>query len=246
MVEVYLASRSPRRRELLAGLGLRFEALDCTVDERRAPGEAPARYVERMAREKALAGAAALPQPRPAANRPPAVVLGADTIVVLDGDVLGKPRDGAETLRQLERLCGREHEVLSAVAAARCPSDGAPPEVRLSSSRVWLRPLTAAERIWYRDTGEPADKAGSYAIQGLAAAFVTRLEGSWSAVVGLPLYETVELLRRAGAPFPPVAAGGGGAPERRLTDDGRDGAPGLTTPARAAPPRSPSPARGGR
>lgn len=246
MVEVYLASRSPRRRELLAGLGLRFEALGCAVDERRAPGEAPARYVERMAREKALAGAAALPR-RAAGGRPPAVVLGADTIVVLDGDVLGKPRDGAETLRQLERLSGRGHEVLSAVAAARCPSDGAPPEVRLSPSRVWLRRLTAAERIWYRDTGEPADKAGSYAIQGLAAAFVTRLEGSWSAVVGLPLYETVELLRRAGAPFPPPAAdGGGSAPERRLTDDGRDGAPGSTTPARAAPPRSPSPARGGR
>ena len=202
MVDLYLASRSPRRRELLAGLGLHFTALDVEVDEGRAPGEPAARYAERMAREKALAGLGMAGRVRAdpdGAGAP--VVVGADTIVVVDGEVLGKPRDGAEVLGQLGRLSGRDHLVLSAVAVVSGAARPAVPEFRLSRSRVWFRRLSQAECLAYRETGEPADKAGSYALQGLAAAFATRLEGSWSGVVGLPLFETVELLRRAGAPF---------------------------------------------
>ena len=203
MVELYLASRSPRRRELLAGLGYRFEVVDVAVDESRADGETPARYVERMAREKAVAGIAAVEGAGGACDGPSPVVLGADTIVVVGGEVLGKPRDDAEVLVHLDRLSGRDHLVLSAVALASGTVAGPTVELRLSRNRVWFRRLSAAEREAYRATGEPADKAGSYAIQGLAAAFVTRLEGSWSAVVGLPLHETADLLVRAGAPFLP-------------------------------------------
>ena len=174
-------------------------------------GETPARYVERMARGKALAGLDAVESAGAAVASAAAgrdaslvVVVGADTIVVVDDEVLGKPRDDAEVLQHLERLSGRDHQVLSAVALA---SGGEPrdrfADVRLSRNRVWFRPLSAGERDAYRATGEPADKAGSYAIQGLAAAFVTRLEGSWSAVVGLPLHETAALLDRVGAPFLP-------------------------------------------
>ena len=214
MAALYLASRSPRRRALLAGLGYRFETVDPAVDEARAKGETPARYVERMAREKALAGldAAALAG---AADRGASsvVVVGADTIVVVDGDVLGKPRDDAEVVEHLERLSGRDHQVLSAVAVVSGEAGAsAAADVRVSRNRVWFRPLSSGEREAYRATGEPADKAGSYAIQGLAAAFVTRLEGSWSAVVGLPLQETAELLARAGVPFLPPPPGAG--PER--------------------------------
>ena len=211
MAALWLASRSPRRRVLLAGLGYRFETVDPAVDEARAKGETPARYVERMAREKALAGLRAA-ELAGAAGRgvSSVVVVGADTIVVVDGEVLGKPRDDAEALEHLGRLSGRGHEVLSAVSVV-SGKPGAPAgaDLRLSRSRVWFRPLSPGEREAYRATGEPADKAGSYAIQGLAAAFVTRLEGSWSAVVGLPLQETAELLARAGVPFlvPPPDTG---------------------------------------
>ena len=201
MAGLYLASRSPRRRELLAGLGYRFEVVDAAIDEGRADGETPARYVERMAREKALAGLAAVERGEVACRGDSSpVVLGADTIVVVDGEVLGKPRDGAEVLTHLERLSGRDHVVLSAVALA-SPAAGAPNVgVRISRSRVWFRLLSPADREAYRATGEPADKAGGYAIQGRAAAFVTHLEGSWSAVVGLPLHETADLLARVGLP----------------------------------------------
>ena len=197
---LWLASRSPRRRTLLAGLGYRFETVAPAVDEARAKGETPARYVERMAREKALAGLDAVRLAGGDAS--PVVVVGADTIVVVDGEVLGKPRDDAEALEHLGRLSGRDHEVLSAVSVVSGKA-GAPAgaDLRLSRNRVWFRPLSPGEREAYRATGEPADKAGSYAIQGLAAAFVTRLEGSWSAVVGLPLQETAELLALAGIPF---------------------------------------------
>ena len=208
MAVLHLASRSPRRRGLLAGLGYRFEVVDAPIDESRADGETPARYVERMAREKALAGLDAV-APAGGAGRgaSSALVVGADTIVVVDGEVLGKPRGDAEVLEHLERLSGRCHQVLSAVAlASGGEARGRLADVRLSRSRVWFRPLSAGERDAYRATGEPADKAGSYAIQGLAAAFVTRLEGSWSAVVGLPLHETAELLDRAGVSFLPPPA----------------------------------------
>ena len=202
MMALYLASRSPRRRELLAGLGYRFEVVDAAIDEFRVDGETPARYVERMAREKALAGLGAVQGAVGAGGGSPPVVLGADTIVVVDGDVLGKPRDDAEVLEHLARLSGRDHLVLTAVAVASGTADRPTVRLRLSRNRVWFRRLSAGEREAYRATGEPADKAGSYAVQGFAAAFVTRLEGSWSAVVGLPLHETTELLTRAGLPFP--------------------------------------------
>lgn len=222
---LWLASRSPRRRALLAGLGYRFETVDPAIDEARANGETPARYVERMAREKALAGfgAAGSSGARGAAggSASPVVVVGADTIVVVDGAVLGKPRGDAEALEHLGRLSGRDHEVLSAVSVVSGKAGAAPAgaDLRLSRNRVWFRPLSASEREAYRATGEPADKAGSYAIQGLAAAFVTRLEGSWSAVVGLPLHETAELLARAGVPFlaPLPDPASGERPEQRLT-----------------------------
>ena len=220
-VKLWLASKSPRRRALLAGLGYRFEMVDPAVDETRADGETPARYVERMAREKALAGLDLIAPAGDAwasgdagATRgadgasSSVVVVGADTIVVVDGEVLGKPRGDDEVLEHLAQLSGRDHQVLSAVAVAvgfGGGEAGAPAavDVRISRNRVWFRPLSPGEREAYRATGEPADKAGSYAIQGLAAAFVTRLEGSWSAVVGLPLQETAELLDRAGIPFLP-------------------------------------------
>ena len=201
-VELYLASRSPRRRELLAGLGFRFEVLDAAIDEGRADGETPACYVDRMAREKARAGLAAVERCGATGSGANPVVVGADTIVLIDGAVLGKPRDDAEVLDHLERLSGRDHLVLTAVAVASRNAGGdSVVDVRPSRNRVWFRQLSAAEREAYRATGEPADKAGSYAIQGLAAVFVTRLEGSWSAVVGLPLHETACLLARAGVPL---------------------------------------------
>ena len=218
-VELYLASRSPRRRELLAGLGFRFEVLDAAIDEGRADGETPACYVDRMAREKALAGLAAVERCGTTGSGANPVVVGADTIVVVDGEVLGKPCDDAEVLDHLERLSGRDHLVLSAIAVASRNAGGdSVADLRLSRNRVWFRPLSAAEREAYRATGEPADKAGSYAIQGLAAAFVTRLEGSWSAVVGLPLNETADLLARAGLPF--LTPSSGGAEKRPANAEG--------------------------
>ena len=201
MVELYLASRSPRRRELLAGLGFRFEVLDVAVDESRIRNETPARYVERMAREKAIAGLGTVTRSGAGGGGSSPVVVGADTIVVVDGEVLGKPRDDADVLAHLGRLSGRDHLVLSAVGLAFGTADRPAVAVRLCRNRVWFRHVPTAERERYRATGESADKAGSYAIQGFAAAFVTRLEGSWSAVVGLPLHETADLLARAGVPF---------------------------------------------
>ncbi|MDV7209655.1 Maf family protein [Azotobacter beijerinckii] len=185
---LYLASGSPRRRELLTQIGVPFVPLALAVDETPAPDEAPAAYVERLARNKASAGLARL------ADAGQAVVLGADTTVVLDGRILGKPGDRAEALAMLQALGGREHEVLTAVAlagAGRCMA-------RVVRSRVAFRSLGAAEAEAYWATGEPLDKAGGYAIQGFAAVFVSHLEGSYSAVVGLPLCETAQLLAEFG------------------------------------------------
>lgn len=184
---LWLASRSPRRRELLTQIGVPFEPLDVEIDERRLPDEAPAAMVERLARTKAKAGAAhALDTDR--------LVLAADTAIALDGDILGKPGDRAEALAMLERLSGRAHEVYSGVAVAwESEMDS-----RVVRSTVRLRPITVTERTAYWATGEPADKAGAYGIQGRGAVFVERLEGSYSNVVGLPLCETAELLVRFG------------------------------------------------
>jgi len=182
---LYLASQSPRRRALLDQIGVAHRVVAVAVDETRRPGEAPAVYVERLARAKAAAGLAAAGG---------GWVLGADTVVVLGDEVLGKPADRAAALVMLARLSGRRHQVLTAVALA----GAAGVACRLSVSHVTFHPLQADEIAAYWASGEPADKAGAYAIQGRAALFVSHLEGSYSGVMGLPLYETGELLRGAG------------------------------------------------
>ncbi|WP_067561353.1 Maf family protein [Halofilum ochraceum] len=185
IVDLLLASRSPRRRELLDQVGLTYSVLDPDVDETPESGESPQALVERLARAKARAG-------RTAAGGLP--VLAADTAVVADGVALGKPADAAHALAMLERLSGRSHEVVSGIAV---DADGAIAS-RVVESIVTLRPTTAAERRAYWASGEPDGKAGGYAIQGLGAVFVERLEGSYSNVVGLPLFETLALLRDHG------------------------------------------------
>ncbi|WP_312244062.1 Maf family protein [Stutzerimonas nitrititolerans] len=187
MAALFLASASPRRRELLTQIGVPFELLSITLDETPLPAERPEAYVQRLAREKALAGWAAVGDDSVA-------VLGADTTVVIDERILGKPADRAEGLLILESLSDREHHVLTAVALA---TRGAC-EVRLVTSRVRFRRIERAEAEAYWASGEPCDKAGGYAIQGWGAVFVAELRGSYSAVVGLPLCETAQLLDQAG------------------------------------------------
>lgn len=185
---VYLASASPRRRKLLDQIGVRYELRPVEVDESRQPGEAPRDYVIRLARAKAETAWALIGRGEHRA------VLAADTAVVLGDTILGKPRDRAEALTMLEKLSARTHEVLSAVALR--SASGL--ESRSSASRVTFRALEPDEIKGYWDTGEPRDKAGAYAIQGYAAVFIESLEGSYSGVMGLPLFETAELLARAG------------------------------------------------
>jgi septum formation protein len=195
---LYLASKSPRRAALLAQLAIEFEPLllreasgrERDVLEEALDAEPAAHYVERMARTKAQIGWQRM-QNRKLAERP---VLGADTEVVLDGDVFGKPRHADDAVRMLKRLSGRTHQVLTAVALRYRDRT----EVDVSVSKVTLRRLGAAEIERYVATGEPLDKAGAYAVQGRAAAFIARLEGSYTGVVGLPLYETSTLLARIG------------------------------------------------
>jgi septum formation protein len=188
---VYLASASPRRSELLRQIGVPFEVRPADIREEQLTGETPEAYVERLARAKAEAVFAALPETE---RRP---VLAADTAVVLDGEVLGKPRDTAEAAAMLARLSGRTHRVLTAVTL----HTRVGVETRLSASEVRFRATTAAERLRYCATGEPFDKAGGYGIQGHAAVFVEELRGSYSGVVGLPLNETAALLTRCGFDF---------------------------------------------
>ncbi len=200
---LYLASHSPRRRELLRQINVRFETLllrsdlvrGSDVEEIPRDGEAPTDYVNRVTAEKARIGAVRARE----RGLAPGVVLAADTEVVIDGEALGKPRDAAAATRMLLRLSGRSHEVLSAVAVATSETRI---DVRLTRSVVTLKELEPAELRRYVSSGEPLDKAGSYAIQGIGALFVTRIEGSYSAVMGLPLYETGELLRSSGFDIP--------------------------------------------
>ena len=183
---ILLASRSPRRRELLAQIGIGFDVIDVEVDEAALRGETPAALAERLAGAKARAGREA------AGDGPP--VLGADTVVTLDGAILGKPHDRATALAMLARLSGREHEVWSGIAVA----GSGEPLSRMVCTRVRMRAITPAEMAAYWDCGEPDGKAGAYAIQGRGAIFVESVEGSYSNVVGLPLYETAQLLQRFG------------------------------------------------
>ncbi len=184
---ICLASRSPRRRELLHQIGVDFDVIDVDVDEQRGPQESAEAIVARVALDKARAGRSALPAGSPMP------VLGADTAVVIDDEVLGKPRDGADAARMLSLLSGRTHRVLTAVALV-----AGRETVCVSTSKVTFRTLGDAECAAYWASGEPADKAGAYAIQGLAAVFISRLEGSYSGVMGLPLYETATLLQESG------------------------------------------------
>lgn len=188
MIALYLASGSPRRRELLTQIGVPFQILGAPIDETPLPDEAAAAYVERLARAKAEAGLAGLAHP--------GVVLGADTAVVLDGKILGKPENREHALAMLAELSNREHQVLTAVAL----TDGRQCKSLCVASQVRFRSIDAQEAARYWASGEPEDKAGGYAIQGLGAIFVTALQGSYSAVVGLPLSETADLLAHFGIP----------------------------------------------
>jgi len=184
---VYLASGSPRRRELLTQIGVSFRVVSVVVDESPLPGELAAAYVTRLAVAKARAAL------HHAAD---ALVLTADTAVVLDGKIMGKPADRADGERMLAALSGRTHRVLTAIALG----GGTLMHQRLSESEVKFRTIGLAERHSYWETGEPCDKAGGYAIQGHGAVFVEELRGSYSGVMGLPLFETAALLDTVGVP----------------------------------------------
>lgn len=187
---LYLASASPRRQQLLRQLGVDFAVVCPDVVEAPHPGESARDYVVRLARAKARQGAILVRE----RGQPSWPVLGADTEVVLDGEILGKPRDRAHALAMLDRLSGRTHEVLTAISLLHQDET----LEALSENQVTFAPLSTAEIERYWATGEPADKAGGYAIQGRGAAFIARIEGSYSGIVGLPLFELAQLLKRIG------------------------------------------------
>lgn len=199
MAELFLASASPRRRELLAQIAVPCVTQIASIDETPLPAEPAAVYVERLALEKARAGLRAL------GERADAVVLGADTAVVLDGRILGKPADFVESREMLLSLSGRSHQVMTAVALVGAGRESS----RVVTSEVSFRTLGEAEIAAYWASGEPCDKAGSYGIQGLAAVFVNHMQGSYSAVVGLPLCETAEMLGQFGIACWQLPAQGG-------------------------------------
>jgi septum formation protein len=187
-----LASASPRRRELLTACAIPFQIIPAPIDEHPLPGEPAEAYVRRLAQAKAETVSQ---------QHPDALVLGADTIVTVDGLLLGKPPTLDAARQTLSHLSGREHEVLTGIAVVSgrmAGSSGGRGAHEVVASRVLMRHLTAATIEWYIATGEPLDKAGAYAVQGLGAALVERVEGSYTNVVGLPLTETLALLRRFG------------------------------------------------
>ena len=191
MTPLILASQSPRRAELLTQMGLPYEVHVADIDESRLSDESPSAYVERLACEKCVRGIELAKSASAAAGAEFSAAIGADTIVLLDDEILGKPRGLTEGTAMLRRLSGRTHEVLSGVAAG----DGVRLESTVVSSRVTFRSLDEAEIAAYWATGEGADKAGSYGIQGIGGILVERLEGSFSAVMGLPVQETEALLQ---------------------------------------------------
>jgi septum formation protein len=186
-VRLILASASPRRAELLRAAGYEFETVVADVDERVRDGETPAEYVRRLAGEKSAGVQAS-----------DAIILGADTTVVIDGEILGKPRDDDEAAAMLQQLAGRRHEVLTGVSIRH----GAHEVGRVESTAVWFSVLTKEDIAWYVASGEGRDKAGAYAIQGLASRFIPRIEGSYANVVGLPVAAVAELLRSVLASHP--------------------------------------------
>jgi septum formation protein len=183
MMKLLLCSASPRRRELLERLGVRFSVAPAHIDERRTDGEEAMAYALRMAQQKASACA-----------RPGVVALAADTVVAVGDEVLGKPRDRSDAERMLRKLSGIEHKVITAVCV--------PPQIRAVETAVKLAPLSEAQVRWLAASGDGDDKAGAYAVQGLAGAFVERIDGSFTNVVGLPLVETLEMLAKAGVELP--------------------------------------------
>ena len=185
-MRLILASASPRRTELLSAAGMRFVAAPVTVDESALPNELAADYVERVAMLKARAGIL---------QHPSDVVLGADTTVVVGEEILGKPADDADAARMLRQLSGRSHEVLTGVAIVTSEASRS----TIARTTVWMSELTDGEIAWYVASGEPRDKAGAYAIQGLASRFIPRIDGSYSNVVGLPLSAVRDLLKELGA-----------------------------------------------
>ena len=186
-MRLILASASPRRAELLRAAGYEFGIIVADVDERARDGETPDIYVRRLAAEKSAAVRAA-----------DMIILGADTTVVVDGEILGKPRDDDEAAAMLRRLAGRRHDVLTGVSVRY----GAHEVGRVESTAVWFSALTKEDIAWYLASGEGRDKAGAYAIQGLASRFIPRIEGSYANVVGLPVAAVAELLRSVLASHP--------------------------------------------
>ena len=195
---IYLASASPRRPEILVSLGFQPVLLASEIDETVQPGEAVADYVARMARQKNAAARQLAAQRGLALAQP---LLSADTVVALDNAILGKPRDAAHARELLESLSGREHQVWTAV----CVSRGEQTLEAAQRSGVRFKELSEQEIAAYIASGEPLDKAGAYGIQGIGGVFVAHLSGSFSGVMGLPVFETVQLLRQLGAPVPPFA-----------------------------------------
>lgn len=186
MQKIALASASPRRRELLAQLGVNFTLVKADIDETQLPGEVATDYVLRLAISKARAGF----ERQTGSER--LAVLGADTIVVVDGEVLGKPTDQQDFLRMMRLLSGRQHQVYTAIALV----SGEKVLSDTVKTEVWFSKLTEAQMLDYWHSGEPADKAGGYGIQGLASRFIPKITGSYFAVVGLPLFETDQLLQQ--------------------------------------------------
>ncbi|NDV11216.1 Maf family protein [Crenobacter caeni] len=191
---IYLASASPRRRELLEQLGVNFERIHADIDESVLPGEDAVAYTERLARAKADAGWAVAER----CGLPSRPLLSADTTVVQDGEIFGKPADAADAARMLRAFSGRSHQVVTSVAIRQ---DGRL-ELATSVTEVWFRELSDDDIARYIGSGEPFDKAGAYGIQGRAAVFVRRIDGSFTGVMGLPLFETAGLLTAFGLTFP--------------------------------------------
>nr|WP_323815772.1 Maf family protein [Cellvibrio sp. NN19] len=191
--DLYLASQSPRRRELLCQIGVNHAVISASIPEQPMVGEQALAYVQRLAREKAAAGYARLLEQQ----LPVAPVLGADTLGLLDGEILEKPRDQAHAQQMLRQLSGRTHQVITAVAL----HSGVQQALRVSTTDVTFRDLSDAEISAYWETGEPQDKAGSYGIQGKGAVFVKEIRGSYSCVVGLPIEATLELLQEFNIPW---------------------------------------------
>jgi len=197
IVRLILASASPRRAELLRAAGFEFETIVADVDERVRADETPARYVRRLAAEKSAAASSVVSGFSRTLVGPPKgghYIVAADTTVVVDGQILGKPEDDADAARMLRALAGRTHEVMTGVSVRRNAFEVG----RVETTTVFFAPMSDADVAWYVGSGEGRDKAGGYAIQGLASRFIPRIEGSYSNVVGLPVAAVVELLHECG------------------------------------------------